>query len=577
MAYEKLKKQGYLSVIILAGMILFCANNLCGQGKWGVLDAQGSPVIPFIYDEITPFTPEGYAVAILNGKKGVLSKTGKPVIPFEYEDLKLYSSEGLITAKKNGLWGILNVRGMTIVPLVHALSSDRYGKSDPIRSLLHNINTDEKVIPLMSNIEIETKMIDGKATATYSAAVTSNTTVAGKSHTYIEESTTVGEQIPFVDAGINCPGSYNITFIVDRITTTATKRTTETTTKSTTKVSVEQAYKKVRKNQILLLDYSGNVRSSFVAGEGDFSSFFLLGSGLIAYSKTGINGWGIMNENGKVLAPAGKYDIVAGVEGKPVVKVAACSDRYACKYGLINTNGAIAAPISYDDIRIYKQEQGKDIPANKAGKMGTIDILGKEHIPFNYSMLNYISDEYYEAASIGANPLYGVVNGNGKEIIPCKYEKSTTYFPKYGIGRLLNRDYMYALCDEAGKLLTGFDYDEMFEPSEDMIAAVKNIKCGFLNKEGKEVIPFIYNEVGKFYEGLVPVSKDRKWGVIDKAGNEVVPFGKYDKVFSFAKGKAIVYKNNKCGVIDKAGNEIIPLQYSQMIYSIDQGYIITKQ
>jgi len=326
-------------------------------------------------------------------------------------------------------------------------------------------------------------------------------------------------------------------------------------------------------NQIQLLDYSGKILH---APKGTYEAYSMLGNGLLSFSKVGISGWGIMNFEGKILAPAGKYDIVEGVYAQPAVRISKCADRYACKYGLLNTAGVPVTQVVYDDIKTH-EDQGIGIIARKGDKWGTMDAAGKALIPFKYSMLTYIANGYHDASvTTGNQTLYGVVLDNGKEIIPCKYEKSTTFFPEEGVGRMLDQDYMYALCDETGKALTGFDYDEMHEPSEGMISAVKGIKCGFLDRQGKEVTPFVYSEVLPFSQKVASVKKDQKWGVIDNTGAELIPFGIYDRILPFKYGVAVVQKGTKCGAIDKSGEVIIPLQYTQM-QAPHQGVIITQK
>jgi hypothetical protein len=52
--------------------------------KWGAVDYDGKPVVPFEYDAIQPFF-RGLALAKKDGKWGAIDRDGKVVIPFEYE------------------------------------------------------------------------------------------------------------------------------------------------------------------------------------------------------------------------------------------------------------------------------------------------------------------------------------------------------------------------------------------------------------------------------------------------------------------------------------------------------------
>ncbi|SUD90870.1 WG repeat-containing protein [Psychrobacter phenylpyruvicus] len=53
--------------------------------KWGYITKSGKVAIPFIYDEIRPFS-EGLAGVLKNGKWGFINGANKTVIPFQYSD-----------------------------------------------------------------------------------------------------------------------------------------------------------------------------------------------------------------------------------------------------------------------------------------------------------------------------------------------------------------------------------------------------------------------------------------------------------------------------------------------------------
>ena len=88
--------------------------------------------------------------------------------------------------------------------------------------------------------------------------------------------------------------------------------------------------------------------------------------------------------------------------------------------------------------------------------------------------------------------------------------------------------------------------------SDDLAAAKRNGKWGFVNRNGKEICPFKYDKVLPFLLGSALVKVGNYWGVIDVNGKELVPTY-YDQVFYFSNHLAKVVKNGKSGFVNKKG------------------------
>ena len=100
-----------------------------------------------------------------------------------------------------------------------------------------------------------------------------------------------------------------------------------------------------------------------------------------------------------------------------------------------------------------------------------------------YELIGYWDDDL---GIVRLNGKWGVINTEGKEVVPLKYD-DVEYF-------------------------------------HEGLAAVKlNGKWGFVDKEGKEVIPLKYDSVGSFHEGLAGVLLNGQGGLVDKTGKELLP------------------------------------------------------
>lgn len=129
----------------------------------------------------------------------------------------------------------------------------------------------------------------------------------------------------------------------------------------------------------------------------------------------------------------------------------------------------------------------------------------------------------------------GLLDPNGKEVIPLKYDDF-----RYYTGNLIAAKFGAKIIDEHGHKRGG--------------------KWGFINEKGEQKIPFEYDDAAPFIEGLAVVEKNLKYGFINE-DNEVIIDFQFDIALPFEKGFAIVQSNEKWGTIDKMGKIILPLEY----------------
>ena len=179
------------------------------------------------------------------------------------------------------------------------------------------------------------------------------------------------------------------------------------------------------------------------------------------------------------------------------------------------------------------------------------------------------------------NHKFGLVDHNGKVLIPVEYEDIESDIPLYentenkvsylASSRLwAKKDGKYGYLDEYGAVVIPFIYDGAKTFSGFMAAVKKGDKWGFINATGEEKLPFIYDEAEVFYQGkwlssiLCLVKKDGKWGYINTKGIVIIPFA-YDELDDFgADDYCAAKKNGKWGYIDKNNKVIIPFIYDEV-------------
>jgi hypothetical protein len=343
--------------------------------------------------------------------------------------------------------------------------------------------------------------------------------------------------------------------------------------------------------------------------------------GLLAVKKN--NYWGCINERGTFIIPI-EYEIPSQTErwhtenvnnlnfgdfknpaeASPYPKLRFVNDYTKLRknqfWGYLNRYGNPILPFEYDWIG----ELGDGlINVNRAGKFGYQSLDNQTVIPFQYPIAFPFSEglAIVNLSESQFKPQWQVIDKKGKLVfkIPAEYQLIDYQF-KNGLLRIRAPQGEMWL-NQQGKKIGNFDQIMPFVYY--WAIALKNQKCGLINKKGKAQIPFLYDvsEKGEPYaqimrdlvklryqgkwgvlgvknqalidfaydeiifptewdyyespnEALFAVKKGKQWGFINLHGRVVIPF-KYEKVGVFEGFLAKVRCQGKLGYIDKTGNE----------------------
>lgn len=217
-------------------------------------------------------------------------------------------------------------------------------------------------------------------------------------------------------------------------------------------------------------------------------------------------------------------------------------------------------------------------------------IFGIINTANTYSKVDSFDGDF---AHVGTSKRDGVIDKEGREIIPChQIALSIPTLSLFKEGRLpvKNRDGLYGYYDSEGNVVIPFIYKSA-QTFNGGIAAVEREdgKWGVIDKNGNTVIPFGYEIFGGFSDGLAYAGKKienkkkastytRRAGYVDIRGNEVIPLI-YKDVSSFSEGLARVEDaNGNYSFFDKKGQKIFDLdeKYSWVCSSFSEGYAAVK-
>lgn len=239
-------------------------------------------------------------------------------------------------------------------------------------------------------------------------------------------------------------------------------------------------------------------------------------------------------------------------------------------YGFVDKTGKIVIPPQFDIANDFSE----DIAAvwnKKNEKWGFINKSGKLITNYQYSWIQFVYERYkfkngycIVGKSQGDYNLYGLIDKNGKEIIPCKYTTVEIFSNDLAV---ISLNYKFGYVDKKGKIVIPCKFDDAYSFIKDVAFVKVDDKYGLIDRKSNFILKPKYHSVYllNYNNILAIVELDKKFGLIDFQGNEIVPTI-YDNIdpngFSF--DLLAVCKNNKWGYINSKGKEIIPCKYDKV-------------
>lgn len=311
------------------------------------------------------------------------------------------------------------------------------------------------------------------------------------------------------------------------------------------------------------------------------------------------------------------------------------------KYGFINSDGSWLVPPIYDSAERFREglakatriidgvkkqfvitEEGKELPFDypvdtknstngmaafnaeewqgkwpyagyysdvdyeiKPGKWGFINSDGKIVVEPQYvyavGFWNGGGNHSIVAKMVEGKLLWGVIDLEGTEVIPCKYPGLYTRWGK-AVAFQLETDGSFGLMDFSGRIIAEpkFDYIEEYDTEHRLITAGENEDAlGVYSVDLQQWIIAGEYDCVDYDEHIIrcEVARTCTERYFDYTGKELL-FPEYDRVYA-ADGVLKVWKNGKSGAIDLDGNIIVPLVFENgMDYNFQyyrKGILIT--
>ena len=137
---------------------------------------------------------------------------------------------------------------------------------------------------------------------------------------------------------------------------------------------------------------------------------------------------------------------------------------------------------------------------------------------------------------------YGIVNSQGKTIIPFIYDEYADDTDNGLVTVSLNGK--FGIIDLNNNIVIPFEYEVIRNYLPENIVAKKNGKYGLINLNNENASDFIYDDLFKVkgHDNYIAKS-DNKWGMVDKNLNIVEPFIYDDWVITMGELIHLTSKN----------------------------------
>lgn len=476
------------------------------NGWYGYIDTCGNVNIPFQFHDAHDFREGMAAVQSSNHLWGFIDKTGKEIITCEYEDVHDFK-DGLAFFQGDDEWihGFIDKKGETVIPCIAKNFSDGFGYEH------HDFNCGVAVV---CNEQYYFGYINKKGQA-----------ITPMIYSYAT---------PFIEGlgAVRKSGKWGFVNAVGETIIPLIYSEVKSFSEGLAAVKINDNWGYIDKSNNMVVPCIFDNAYNFC------------------------DGLAIIEINGKVgfIDKSGKYVIDCEYDDAQNFNNGLAPVKKNKKWGFINLNGTLSIPFNYDNAEPFNKNRLACVKLK--GKWGCIDKQGHVVVPFVYDCIG----NYEEVLIVELCEKEGLLDIKGNPIEDNAIYKSLSrkydqVFVNNGDIRTYSiaLDGKYGLVDAEGNEVIPPRYDWLGEGFYNGLLLAGYViegkrTAGFINLKGEEVIAQREWWVTNFKNGVALASYDgKKWGVINKKGDTIIPFEHKEGLLCVEEDKILV--------IDYNGNE----------------------
>lgn len=174
---------------------------------------------------------------------------------------------------------------------------------------------------------------------------------------------------------------------------------------------------------------------------------------------------------------------------------------------------------------------------------------------------------------------FGLVNLDGKEILPCEYESVT---PLKGVknSMLVKNDGKFGIVNSDGTIIVPIEFASVSALTADYKNGflVKNAenKFGVIKSDGQVALECKYDDIKNIEDNNNYIVKENGiWKVLTADGTTFLE-GKVDNAVAMNYGNVVINDNGKFGVISLQEEVTVPTTYESLTYMFEDKYAAKK-
>lgn len=200
-----------------------------------------------------------------------------------------------------------------------------------------------------------------------------------------------------------------------------------------------------------------------------------------------------------------------------------------------------------------------------------------------FTVQNYDENNnlWYEnnVLKVQKNGKFGLINLDGKEILPCEYD-NITVLKGVKNSLIIKSDNKIGMADSNGKVVVPTEYVDIQAIENDSKNGylVKNSdsKYGVIKSDGVVALECKYEAIDNVIDNNKYIVKENNsWKVLAEDGTVYLD-GKVDNAYGMNNENVIVKQNGKYGVLNIKTDLKIPFEYDDLAYLCDDKYAAKK-
>ncbi len=298
------------------------------------------------------------------------------------------------------------------------------------------------------------------------------------------------------------------------------------------------------------------------------------------------NKWGVINQNGEeIITPSYQEMIVIPNKEKDVFICTYNINEQTGDYKTKALNGKNEEILTgYEQIEALENIDENDnvwyekniLRIKKNGKYGLVDLNGKEILPAEYDEITVL-EGIENSIIIKKGGLVGLANDNGNILVDVTYSQIKNIGNTYKNGYItIDQQGKYGLISATKKQILENKYEEIAQIYLDNYYLVKeNGVQKLVDSKGNTIIENGFDEIKSVTSNGIIFVKDGLYGEMNTSG-EITIEAKYQYLKETKDGTYIAKLNDKFGVIDNLQNISLEFNYTGLTYNENANLFLAE-